>query len=81
MLNTTQTRVDARTPAERTGPLGRGVRLLLAVGFAYGFATVVDVRAGAVCPVVLTDGFVNAFWAQKLPAGALVFESSRVSRT
>jgi hypothetical protein len=43
MLNTTQTRVDARMgPAEGTGPVGSGVRLLLAVAFAYGFATVVD---------------------------------------
>jgi hypothetical protein len=46
MLNATQTtptRLDARVDqAERTGPIGRGVRLLLAVGFAYGFATVVD---------------------------------------
>jgi hypothetical protein len=46
MLNTTQTtptRLDARAGRmERTGPVGRVVRLLLAVGFAYGFATVVD---------------------------------------
>jgi hypothetical protein len=27
---------------ERTGPVGRAVRLLLAAGFAYGFATLVD---------------------------------------
>jgi hypothetical protein len=27
---------------ERTGPVGRGVRLLLAVGFTYAFATLVD---------------------------------------
>jgi hypothetical protein len=43
MLYSTQTRVDAKmVPAERTGPVGRGVRLLLAVGFTYAFATVVD---------------------------------------
>ena len=29
-------------PAEATGPVGRFVRLLLAAGFAYGFATLVD---------------------------------------
>ncbi len=27
---------------DRTGPIGRGVRLLLALGFAYAFATLVD---------------------------------------
>jgi hypothetical protein len=46
MLNTTPTtptRLDARRGrSERTGPVGRVVRLLLAVGFAYAFATVVD---------------------------------------
>jgi hypothetical protein len=36
-------RLDSRFgPAERTGPVGRAVRLLLAVGFAYGFATLID---------------------------------------
>jgi hypothetical protein len=36
-------RLDARVgPAQRTGPVGRTVRVLLAAGFAYGFATVVD---------------------------------------
>ena len=31
-----------RLGAPRTGPVGRAVRLLLAVGFTYGFATLVD---------------------------------------
>jgi hypothetical protein len=43
MMKTAQTQLDAKKgPAERTGPVGRAVRLLLAFGFAYGFATVVD---------------------------------------
>jgi hypothetical protein len=46
MPNTTQAapnRLHPRArPAERTGPVGRAVRLLIAVGFAYGLATLVD---------------------------------------
>jgi hypothetical protein len=46
MLNTTPPtprRLDARAGrSERTGPVGRIVRLLLAVGFTYAFATLVD---------------------------------------
>ena len=35
--------LDARVgPAERTGPIGRAVRVLLEAGFVYGFATLVD---------------------------------------
>jgi hypothetical protein len=43
--------------APRTGPVGRVVRLLLAVGFAYGFATLVDQGGPASIrdPETLTD--------------------------
>jgi hypothetical protein len=39
----TPNRLDPRcAPTERTGPVGRAVRLLLAVGFGYAFATLID---------------------------------------
>jgi hypothetical protein len=39
----TPNRLGSRfAPTERTGPVGRAVRLLLAVGFGYAFATLVD---------------------------------------
>jgi hypothetical protein len=39
----TPNRLDSRfAPTERMGPVGRAVRLLLAVGFPYGFATLID---------------------------------------
>ena len=65
---------------EAVAKIARSVGLGVLGAAAAVAAVVGEVRAGAVCPVVLTDGFVNAFWAQKLPAGALVLESSRVSR-
>ena len=35
--------LDSRVgPAERTGPIGRAARVLLEVGFVYGFATLGD---------------------------------------
>ncbi len=44
----TTNRLDSRFgPAERTGPVGLAVRLLLAVGFGYGFATVIDLGGPA----------------------------------
>jgi hypothetical protein len=43
MTPATPIRLGGRSaPTERTGPVGRGVRLLLAVGFTYAFATLVD---------------------------------------
>jgi hypothetical protein len=45
MPNTTETTPnrDARpSRVDRTGPIARAVRLLLAVGFGYAFATLVD---------------------------------------
>jgi hypothetical protein len=43
MTPATPNRLDGRSgPTERTGPVGRGARLLLVGGFAYAFATLVD---------------------------------------
>ena len=43
MRDPTPNAVDANVgPAERTGPIGRAARVLLEVGFVYGFATLVD---------------------------------------
>ena len=58
MTPATPNRLDGRSrPTERTGPVGRGVRLLLAVGFTYAFATLVDQGGPASIrdPETLTD--------------------------
>jgi|SRR5215218_9833726 len=41
-MNAHATETQPLAESTRTGPVGRGVRLLLAVGFGYGFGTLVD---------------------------------------
>ena len=83
MLNTTQaTPIDARAGRrERTGPVGRVVRLLLAVGFAYAFATLVDQGGPASVrdPEALTDApFVVLTIAMVAVYAVLVTELAKI---
>jgi hypothetical protein len=94
MTPATPNRPDGRSgPTERTGPVGRGVRLLLAVGFTYAFATLVDQGGPASVRdpealtdapfVVLTIAMVAAYTVligelAKLIAGETVAKTARV---
>ena len=81
MTHATSNRLGA-TVAQRTGPVGRFVRLLLAIGFAYGFATLVDQGGPASVrdPGALTDApFVVLTIAMMAVYAVLVTELAKIA--
>ena len=81
MTHATSNRLGA-TVAPRTGPVGRFVRLLLAIGFAYGFATLVDQGGPASVrdPGALTDApFVVLTIAMIAVYAVLVTELAKIA--
>ena len=81
MTHATSNRLGA-TVAQRTGPVGRFVRLLLAIGFAYGFATLVDQGGPASVrdPGALTDApFVVLTIAMIAVYAVLVTELAKIA--